>query len=93
MDYKVSICGVPHKVLHKEDCFTSEATHFGQIDCKKCEIVISEGLTPEMENQTLIHEMMHGILFGIGYGDLSGNEQLVQALAQAMTQCFDVKKM
>lgn len=92
MDYKVKICGVPHKVLHKDDCFNAGERHFGQIDYKKCEILLSTGMNEEMEKQTLFHEMMHGILFGVGYSELAENEQFVQALAQAMTGCFEVIK-
>jgi len=91
-DFKVNICGVPHKVFRKEDAFSSDTAHFGEIRLKECEIYLSTGMNPEMENQTLIHEMMHGILFGIGRNDLCHDEVLVQALAQAMAGSFEVKK-
>lgn len=92
-DFKVNICGVPHSVIHKEDSFNSDAIHFGEIDYKKCEIKLSTGMNKELEKQTLVHEMLHGLFLGIGRNDLHNDEQLVQALAQAMTGCFEVIRM
>lgn len=89
--YEVSICGVKHDVVFEEDKFTSDAIHFGEIDYKKCEITLSKGMAPQLVNQVLTHEMLHGILTAIGYSELANDEHLVQALAQAVSMSFDVK--
>ena len=91
-DFRVNIGGVPYKVFYKEDAFCSDAVHFGEIRYKESEIYLSKGMNEELEKQTLIHEMMHGIFLGIGRGDLCNDEILVQALAQTMSGCFDVRK-
>lgn len=91
--FRVNIGGVPYKVFHKEDAFSSDCIHFGEIKHKECEIYLSEGMNPEMEKQTLVHEMMHAIFLSIGRGDLCNDEVLVQALAQVMAGCFEVKKV
>lgn len=89
---QVSICGIPHKVRFVDDTFCSDSCHFGQIDYKKCEICISNGMSKEMEEQTLVHEILHGIFFNLGYNDLTGDEKLVQSLASAIYQSFTVKR-
>ena len=91
-DYKVNICGVPYKVYHKEDAFGADTVHFGEIRYKESEIYISKGMSEELVKQTLFHEMLHGIFFGIGRNDLCNDEVLVQSLAQAMTGTFEVIK-
>ncbi|WP_143147414.1 hypothetical protein [Butyrivibrio hungatei] len=91
-DFKVNICGVPHEVVFKDDSFTACETHFGEIKYKECKITLSTGMPPEMEKQTLIHEMVHGFFTHLGYNNLAGDEVLVQSLAQAMAQSFEVKK-
>ncbi len=87
---KVNICGIPHKVVECEDRFNTDC-HFGQIDYRSCEIRINRDMTLENKKETLCHEMVHGILVHLGYNDLANNEQLVQALGNAIYQSFDIK--
>ena len=86
----VNICGIPHKVIECEDNFNVD-THFGQIDYKACEIRINKDLTEENKKETICHEMVHGILTHLGYNDYSQDEQLVQALGNAIYQGFEIK--
>ena len=44
-----------------------------------------------MKKQTLCHEIIHGIFVMIGCPEHAQNEQLVQSLAMAINQSFDVK--
>ena len=88
----IYICGIPHTVVEKEDNFDSE-THFGMIDYGKCEIVINKNIPEQLKKETITHEVIHGILLHIGRQDLSGDEQFVQALGNAIFQTFDVKKV
>ena len=89
----VSICGVPYKVIEKEDAFNSDALHFGQIDYKKCEICIAKDGTDEIKKEAICHEIVHGIFVHLGYNDYTNDEQLVQALGNAIYQGFDVKEI
>lgn len=86
----VNICGIPHKVIECEDNFNVDA-HFGQIDYKACEIRINEDMTEESKQETICHEMIHGILVHLGYSEQSQDEQFVQALGNAIYQGFEIK--
>lgn len=87
----VNICGIPHKVIECEDNFNVD-THFGQIDYKACEIRINKDMTQEAKEETICHEMVHGILVHLGYSEQSQNEQLVQALGNAIYQGFKIRE-
>lgn len=87
----VKICGIPHKVVFVDDCFDSDATHMGQIDYGKCLIKINKSIPAELQEATLIHEILHGVLVHIGRHDLAEDETLVTSLATAMYPIFDVR--
>ena len=86
----VNICGIPHKVIECEDHFNTDC-HFGQIDYKNCEIRINKDMTDANKKETICHEMIHGIFVHLGYNELAGNEQLVQALGNAICQGFSIQ--
>ena len=86
----VNICGVLHKVVECEDKFDIDC-HFGQIDYKKCEIRINKDMAEEVKKETICHEMIHGIFVHLGYNNYAQDEQLVQALGNAIYQGFDAK--
>lgn len=88
---KVNICGIEYNVVECEDKFNDD-THFGLIDYVKCEIKINKDLTEQGKKETICHEIVHGMLIHMGYSDLSNNEQLVQALGNAIYQGFEVKE-
>lgn len=87
---KVNICGITHKVIECEDNFDVD-THLGQIDYKACEIRINKDMATEAKEETICHEMIHGILVHLGYSEQSLDEQFVQALGNAIYQGFDMK--
>ena len=88
----VNICGVPHKILLLEENFTAGDTHFGEIEYTKAEIRINATLPDALLWQTLCHEWLHGALVIQGHPDQAQDEQLVQALASAMAQTFQLKE-
>ena len=88
---KVYICGHSYEVVEVEDTFDVDSTHFGQIDYKKEVIYINKNMTAEMKEETIIHEMVHGMLFHIGQDEKSQDEQFVQALANAIYMGFKVR--
>ena len=87
---KVNICGIPHTVELCDDNFDIDL-HFGQIKYGKALIRINRNVTEELQMQALYHEMLHGILVHIGRVEESQDEQLVQALANAMYQSFELR--
>ena len=46
----------------------------------------------QMQMQTLIHEMLHGMLVLIGQNELAQDEQVVQSLSMAINQSFKLKE-
>ena len=60
---------------------------------KENEIRINEDMSENQKKETLCHEMVHGMLTHLGFDDLSNNEQLVQALGNAIYQGFEVKEL
>ena len=89
---KVNICGLPHEVIEVEDKFNLDC-HMGQIEYKDLVIKINKDMHPEEKTETLCHEMVHGILVHLGYTDMANDEQLVQALGNAIYQGFEVKEI
>lgn len=88
---RVNICGIQHEIIEMDDNFDLDC-HFGQIDYKKNEIRINKALTNEGKKEAICHEMIHGIFVHLGYNDHANNEQLVQALGNAIYQGFEIKK-
>lgn len=41
--------------------------------------------------ETLVHEILHGIFVHLGYDDEAQNEQFVQAMANAINQTFTLR--
>ena len=87
----VKICGIPYEVVFCEDSFDKDL-HFGQIDFAKCIIKLNKDLPKEAMEETLTHEILHGILVHLGYDDESQNEQFVQGVANAINQTFAIKQ-
>lgn len=46
-----------------------------------------------MKKEMLCHEMLHGILMHLGYEKEGQDEQFVQALANAVSQSFEIKEV
>lgn len=90
MPSTVKICGVPHSVIECEDNFTTDS-HFGQIEYVTCEIRINRDMPEAMKEQTLVHEILHGMLVGVGRTDLSSDETFVQTMAVAINETFAVR--
>ena len=89
----VNICGIPHVIAYEEDKFQIDDVKFGYIDYQNAKIYINSNVAEEIQAETLCHEIIHGILFHIGRQEMSDNEILVQALANAINQSFSVKEL
>lgn len=93
MNKMVNICGIPHTIIENEDVFDSDGTHLGQIEYSKCIIRLNKDISEAHKKETLCHEMVHGILFHIGYTELNQDEKFVQAFGNAIYQAFDIKEI
>ena len=87
----VNICGISHDVIYEKDRFQIDDIKFGYIDYANAKIYINEEIAEQLREETMCHEIIHGILFHIGRQDLSDDENLVQALANAINQSFKIK--
>lgn len=87
----VNICGVPHLVVGCRDTFDADC-HFGQINYKECVIRINENMPDEMQEATLVHEMLHGILSHLGYNNLANDEVFVCGLANEIYRGFSIRE-
>lgn len=87
----VKICGIPYKIIEKECIESSNGRCLGLITYDEGTIEIRKGQQPDYYRQTLIHEVVHGMLVMIGRNDLSEDETFVQSLALAISQTFDLK--
>ena len=45
----------------------------------------------EAQEETIVHEMVHGMLVHLGYTEQSEDETFVQGLANAIYQGFDIR--
>lgn len=87
----VNICGISHKVIECEDRFDMD-THCGLIDYVNAEIKINKNMNDEIKKETIMHEMLHGMLAHLGY-EQAEDEQFVNALSNAMYQGFEIKEI
>lgn len=64
----------------------------GQINYMTNQILLLKRLPPERKLHTLWHEIMHGILDAQGYEELSGNEDLMNAMATGIQNVIKANK-
>lgn len=80
---KVTILGLEYKVEEVEVVDRQEAL-WGEIDYENLSIRIDVGLSEARKQQTLLHEIMHGILEELGYSELNEDETAVRGIAAAL---------
>lgn len=85
----VNICGIPYEIEYLKDNFDAD-THFGQIVYAKGKIKINQDMPPAIIKEAICHEMVHGMLVHLGYNEMTNDEQFVQALANAISQGFEI---
>ena len=82
---KIKIAGIPYKVKEVNVIDEpEEGVVRGRIDYSSGVIYIKKDQPKKLKKETLIHEVIHGILVEIGRGDLSCDESLVQSFANAV---------
>ncbi len=83
----INILGIPYEI-REVDIIDKGTFLVGQINYTEQVIKIAKGLGEEYRMQTLIHEILHGILDALGYSELNNDEQKVQGIASALHQVF-----
>lgn len=91
---KVNICGVPYKVKYKKVIKEGqEGICEGLIAYRKQKIYLRKNMPKEITEETLTHEILHGILTHMGKNELTNDEEFVQGLANAIYQSFKVREV
>ena len=90
----INICGIPFTIKEVNEIpadVKGEIVH-GEISHSRAEILLRESLPDELKQLALIHEWVHGILVMVGRTDLSDDEILVQNIALAIYNTFEIKE-
>jgi len=82
---EVDVCGQKY-VINKVDKISDESQEdgheiLGDTFFKRGEIQIRSDLSPYIERQTLLHELLHAVLFCAGCYDIYDSENDIQAMA------------
>lgn len=86
----VNICGIPHEVIEVEDSFNIDC-HMGMIEYQDLVIKINKNMPEIAKQETICHEMVHGMLVHLGFNEYANDEHFVQALGNAIYQGFSIK--
>lgn len=88
---QVEILGVNYEIKELE-IIDENPNVLGQIVYQKQEIQIKKPLLKDMKNSTIIHEIVHGILFHSGKQELNEKEDLVESLSSSIYQVLKSNK-
>ena len=80
---KIKILATEYEVEEVEQIDKYERL-LGQINYEEQRIKIDKSISEDMKKETLIHELLHGILEKLGYTDLNEDEQKVHSIASTM---------
>ena len=88
---QVEILGVNYEIKELE-IIDENPNVLGQIVYQKQEIQIKKSLLKDMKNSTIIHEIVHGILFHSGKQELNEKEDLVESVSSSIYQVLKSNK-
>ena len=88
---QVEILGVDYEIKEL-DIIDENPNVLGQIVYQKQEIQIKKSLLKDMKNSTIIHEIVHGILFHSGKQELNEKEDLVESISSSIYQVLKSNK-
>lgn len=80
---KLKILATEYKVEEVEQIDKYQRL-LGQIEYTEQTIKIDKNISEDMKKETLIHEILHGILEKLGYEELNEDEQKVHSIAATM---------
>ena len=80
---KVIIMGIPYPIEEKE-IIGDNTDGMGVVLYHNQVIQLKKDLGKETKEQTLMHEIVHGLLYAIGEIELNSNERFVQSLSSGL---------
>jgi Zn-dependent peptidase ImmA (M78 family) len=86
---KVKISGIDYEVATGDPRNANEQGDIlmGEITYHEATIYINDELNKQLKEATLLHEIVHGILYHMG-SELNGNEKFVEGFASGLHQVF-----
>ena len=81
----VKILGCDY-VVTEEDRISRDSYVYGEVDHVGQTIRISKELMPQRKAETLLHEVVHTILFALRENDLYDNERFVSSMSATLLQ-------
>ena len=75
-------------VVTEEDRISRDSYTYGEVDHVEQVIRISKELKPQRKAETLLHEVVHTILFELRESELHDNERFVSSMAATLLQVF-----
>ena len=94
MPTRISIMGIPFEVkyLTKVD---HQDNHLGETDGAGRVIKIKKGMAEEVTKATLMHEIVHAIIYVTGHTEMlkhKHEEAIVLAIEHGLSQLYELKK-
>ena len=80
---KVKILATEYDLVEEEQIDKYQRL-LGQINFTEQKIRIDKGISEDLKRETLIHEILHGVLEKLGYDTLNDDEQKVHSIASTM---------
>lgn len=84
---KVKISGIDYIVDVAEHQEVEEGMLMGQIIYHEGRIYLNEVLNDQLKESTLLHEIVHGILYHMG-SEMNDNEEFVEGFSSGLYQVF-----
>jgi Zn-dependent peptidase ImmA (M78 family) len=85
---KVKISGIDYEIaIAEKRSLDNGNILLGEISYHKATIYINQEQNEQMQQATLLHEIIHGILYHIG-SELNDDEKIVEGLASGLHQVF-----
>ena len=88
----VKILGLDYEIKEVDCVDAKDEDVIGQINHSTLVISLKSNLPNTQKENTLIHEITHGILENIGESDLNNNEDFVNRFSSVLHQVITVNK-
>lgn len=88
----ININGINYEVSYDNDIITADNS-IGQIKYNQQQIKLHKNIGDDVKLQTLMHEIIHGILYSNHYHDLNIDEEFVDRLATTIVNMMDTNDL
>ena len=81
----IKIGSKEYEIIYKTPIIVKGVSVWGYVDVPNCQILIDSGLCEQTKFNSLIHEVIHAVLYEIG-SELFNNEPFVESLSNMLAQ-------